>query len=285
MQEYNSMDKLVTSTNDGDAVSKFLSERGFIVTRIHDEDCTKINEAFSDLDKKLTCAKDIGKTAVFIYYSGHGVIVSGHTVGISISGDRFPLDEKIRNMSTRPNCLVIGFLDCCRQILQETPKGGPPKIIKGQLFLIYAVAPGKSAFTRNHKDSLSEVTNDLLNVLRKAVLPFPDCVQSWANFHPTVEFVEKVQYKFQLSNSLEQQGQHAVFVPPSKNFKDWQSHEICAWFITLSLNEDYSKRIMQYKISGAGLMAIIEAHELLTVGFADVVDNIAIKNAVKKQLS
>jgi len=70
-----------------------------------------------------------------------------------------------------------------------------------------------------------------------------------------------------------------------KNFKDWQSHEICMWFLTLSLNEDYSKRIMQYKISGAGLMAIIEAHELLTVGFADVVDNIAIKNAVKKQLS
>jgi len=32
-------------------------------------------------------------------------------------------------------------------------------------------------------------------------------------------------------------------------------------------------------------MAIFEADEMMKVGFADVVDNIAIKNAVKKQLS
>jgi len=93
--------------------------------------------------------------------------------------------------------------------LPEIQKGNLPSIIKGQLFLIYAVGPGKYAITRNHKDSLSEVTNDLLNVLRNYVLPFPDCVESWVNFHPTVEFVEKVQFQFQLklSNSLEQ-GQH-----------------------------------------------------------------------------
>jgi len=284
MQDYDSMSKLVTSTNDGDEVSKFLMERGFSITRIHDEDYAKITDAFSDLDKKLANAKNIGKTVAFIYFSGHGVIVNGQTVGISVPGNRFQLEEKIRNMSLRSNCLVIGFLDCCREIVPEFQKGSVPNITKGHLFLIYAVGPGKYTVTKNHKDKLSEVTNDLLNVLRTSVMPFPDCVESWANFHPTVEFVEKVQYKFNLSNIVNS-GNAPVFVPPSKNFKYWQPHEICSWFLTLALNEDYSKRIMHYKITGAGLLALIKENEMINFGFDNLLDNVILKNAVEECIS
>jgi len=103
------------------------------------------------------------------------VIVDGQTVGISISGNRFPLEENIRKMSLRSNCLLVGFLDCCRQI-PAVQKGLLENRTKGQLFLIYAVGPGKSAITRNSSDNLSIVTNDFLQVVKKVSDPFPDCL-------------------------------------------------------------------------------------------------------------
>jgi len=42
---------------------------------------------------------------------------------------------------------------------------------------------------------------------------------------------------------------------------------------------------MEQKISGAGLIALIEANEMPAVGFDLVVDNVAIKVAVRKTLT
>jgi len=281
MQDYDSMSKLVTSTNDGDEVSKFLMERGFSITRIHDEDYAKITDAFSDLDKKLANAKNIGKTVAFIYFSGHGVIVNGQTVGISVSGNRFQLEEKIRNMSLRSNCLVIGFLDCCREIVPEFQKGSVPNIIKGQLFLIYAVGPGKSAITE--EITMTNCRKSQMTFSMFCKLLICQSLEFWVKIHPTVEFVEKVQYKFNLSNMVNS-GNATVFVPPSKNFKFWHPHEICSWFLTLGLNEDYSKRIMHYKITGARLMSIIKENEMTTFGFDNLLDNIILKS-VREHIS
>jgi len=119
----NGMTALPTSKNDGDEFTKFLEGCKFTVKRIHDEDVAKIDMEFLSLDSSLGVAKQGQKKAAFIYYSGHGLLVDGVTVGISIFGNRFSLEQNIRKMSTRVNCLVIGFFDCCRDIPQELNKG------------------------------------------------------------------------------------------------------------------------------------------------------------------
>jgi len=68
-----------------------------------------------------------------------------------------------------------------------------------------------------------------------------------------------------------------------KKFRDWQPWEISAWFNTLPLTEDYSFRIMQHKITGEGLIALIEANEMESVGFDVITDNTLIKGAVRSQ--
>lgn len=111
---------LASGENDGIQMTKFLSENcKFDVTHIHDASPSEISSAFSALDAKLALAKNgSSKVAAFVYYSGHGLL-KGFTVGVALNGDEFPLEKNIRNMSMRPNCYVIGFLDCCRSIPKE----------------------------------------------------------------------------------------------------------------------------------------------------------------------
>jgi len=161
-------------------------------------------DEFSVMDKILATAKgdSIGanqtKVAAFIYYSGHGFLVNGQTVGVTVSGDRFSLEEKLRKMSTRTNCLLMGLFDCCREIPNEGTKGAVQAKTRGRLILIYAVGPGESATTRTDPTGMSKVTRDFLKVMDSSVGPFPECIESWRWSYQTVELVEKAAFQFYL---------------------------------------------------------------------------------------
>jgi len=292
MSQYASggLPKLPTSKNDGDEFEKFLKRCNFKVTRIHDENANNVIDEFSAIDNLLENAKGDStksiqqtKIAVFIYYSGHGFLINGQTVGVTISGDRFSLEENVRKMSTRTNCLLMGLFDCCREIPNEGTKGAVQAKTRGRLILIYAVGPGKSATTRTDPTGMSKVTRDFLKVMDSSVGPFPECIESWRWSYQTVELVEKAAFQFYLKPAPIAIGPIS-FVPPDKKFIEWLPHEIAEWSTTLKLSKSYSNKIIQSKINGSGFMAIMEESAWVEFGFDEPIDNLAIKSAIKKLL-
>jgi len=160
-------------------------------------------------------------------------LLKGFTVGSGY--DEFPLEKNIRNMSMRPNCYVIGFLDCCRSI----PKADLPipEKIPGQLILIYAVGPGKSAMSRGEKDGLSAVTGQFLHQLRCCSNEtFPKGIALWVKHHPTAEIVEKAKFEIGLITN-------AVLLSDNtkqkKKFENWSPSEVAEWLSKLNLSKDY----------------------------------------------
>jgi len=297
MSQYSSggHDQLAASKNDGDEFEKFLIKCNFKVTRIHDEkDEVKISNEFTVIDNILAKAKGDSKnvkqtnTAAFIYYSGHGFLVNGKTMGLTISGKRFPLEEKVRNMCTRTNCFVIGLFDCCREIPDEGTKGSAAAQghTRGQLLLIHAVGPGKFATTRKDANGLSDVTRDFLRVMESAQGTFPECIDQWRRHHQTVEIVEKALYQFHLKPETSPASGLSPIkaMPYTKKFKEWLPHEIAEWTSTLNLTKSYSAIIMEHQIGGAGILAIIELSAWISFGFDVKIDSLIIKAAAEKAM-
>ena len=77
-------------------MAKFLEENEFSVTSISEvNDPEIISSEFTKFDNNLKLAKENFKIALFVYYSGHGFLVDGVTVGMTLSRKQFPLEEKI----------------------------------------------------------------------------------------------------------------------------------------------------------------------------------------------
>jgi len=170
-------------------------------------------------------------------------------------------------------------LDCCRQVPPENLKGLVEEKTAGQLFLIHAVGPGKSAVTRPVASSLSEVTKDFLNIMGNATMTFPSCVKTWIKWHQTVEAVDKTKWEFPLllgSKFVETEFHN------DKKFEEWEPHILTEWLSTLKLSEDYSAIILREKVDGAGLVIIRDRDEWKEFGFGSRMDVSKIKTGMEK---
>ena len=100
---------------------------------------------------------------LFIYYSGHGLIVNGMTVGNTVNGTQFDLEIRIRKLALYTNVFVISLLDCCREaqnqpvITKGSGNENIPEILPGQIVIIHAVGPTKKAVARVSVGSGSQV--------------------------------------------------------------------------------------------------------------------------------
>jgi len=101
------------SQNDIKLMENFFQSTGFTVTSqedISEEMFTNKMNAFLNYRKQTKQSKHL----LFVYYSGHGVVIDGLVCGVTSSGLPFPLEQSLRNLSLYPNTTVFALLDCSR---------------------------------------------------------------------------------------------------------------------------------------------------------------------------
>jgi len=141
---------LNTPLEDGNEMLRFLQNdcKFDTVQYISDEKKARIDGEFQSM---LSFAQNLSPSEsalFFIYYSGHGTLQDADTWGHTVKGEPFNLDEMVKTLATCPNTYVIGFFDCCRQILQSkgAVSSSPTTSLYGQSFTIYASTTKKPVF-------------------------------------------------------------------------------------------------------------------------------------------
>ena len=133
-------------------MDKFLTPPGFQTNVLHDiVDNSEIEKKFDELiqvAKPLLHSKK--KAIFFVYYSGHGSLIDGMTVGHTVIDQQIDIEKRVRKLAAYPNTYVIALFDCCREIgnLQAKGLSEKPEKVAGQLFVIHAVGPTKKAITK-----------------------------------------------------------------------------------------------------------------------------------------
>jgi len=114
---------------------------------LEDKDALCIQREYEQLMNLASNAADFQQhLLVFFYYSGHGTLNDrGTTVGHTVNGELFQVEEMARNLARAANTFVISFLDCCREIIQKNvpqpqpqPQQQQAQLVFGQLYLILA---------------------------------------------------------------------------------------------------------------------------------------------------
>ena len=94
---------LPTSKIDGEEVNKILTSSGFQTTLLHDiidnSEIEKKYDEFIEVAKSLSKSKKKG--LFFFYYSGHGSLIDGLTVGHNVINQQIE-SEKVGSI---PQCL------------------------------------------------------------------------------------------------------------------------------------------------------------------------------------
>jgi len=277
---------LPTSQNDGKEIMSFLQGNGFTTEWIHNsEDGKKIEDQFEQLISK---ARQLGNSnqrgLFFVYYSGHGSIIDGLTVGHTTHNFDVPLEARVRKLTIYANSYVVAFFDCCREVT-GTPistKGGPIEAVAqklaGQLCIVHAVAPTKKAVTVRSQTGVSEVTQSFLSVLRQAKQTFPSCIQQWAKGHRTVELIDKCPFEVQLTKEQTEMPE-SLNLPP---LAEWTCNDVANFMHTLNLTQDYSTHVHNNGIDGSALNAIVEGEMTWQeAGFTAVGDIAKLKKGLK----
>jgi len=289
---HSTLSHLTTSTNDGNAIKMFLSKICQFNIVAHLQESTnpeEINAQFVLLgDTIAKNSKNDKKTAVFVYYSGHGLLVDGFTVGCTLDGQEFPLENAVRKLGTRGNSMVISLLDCCRQIPpKETRRVTVMEKTDGQHFIIFAVGPAKSAIYRPDVNGLAEVTKDFLEMMQTTTYSFPSNVLRWAKFHKTVEIVDHTKFAFELVPGVSALPV-AAFVKPNIPFEDWDKLTLVEWLARLKLKdyERYKTQILDDDFNGETLKIMMDTNTWLTCNFNlagrdKIILETAIKNAIQ----
>ena len=155
---------MATASNDGKAIRDYLEECDFHPTDgikwIKDQE--NPNEFVDSIKKMQETAKTVGKvkekSLFFIYYSGHGALISGKTVGYTLTEDELHIEDAVRRLASYKNTYVIALLDCCREV-QLVAKGGNDTLVStaGQFCIIHAVGPTKKAVSVRATSGVSEV--------------------------------------------------------------------------------------------------------------------------------
>ena len=143
---------LPTSKADGEEVNKFLTSSGFQTNLLHDTiDNNEIEEKYDELvEVAKSFTKSKKKAIFFFYYSGHGSVIDGLTVGHNVINQQIDIEKKVRKLAAYPNVYVIALFDCCREVGNQQTKGSAAseERVAGQLVMIHAVGPTKKAVTR-----------------------------------------------------------------------------------------------------------------------------------------
>jgi len=267
------------------------------------QDNTEIDKQFEELrNHARLLSKTKQKALMFIYYSGHGTLIDGVTVGNTLQGTKFDLETQVRKLAIYSNMYVVGLFDCCRSIAPMQSKGAEavPEKVVGQLCIIHAVAPSKSAITQQTGNS--EVTKSFLQLLRTSNDTFPSCVSKWAKSHKTVEIVDKCLYEVGLkappctaAETPEKQQTEAPSatsekqqVPETKSAskqpsleaaQQWTVADVCSWLKSLSLANDITPVAQEQGIDGSVLQMIIKDEMWKDFGIKAMGDVIKIKKA------
>ena len=156
--------KLLTTTNDGKHVREFLEDECRFPQPQWFREESSSEEIQAVFDKMIKNAsrrsKENQKALYFVYYSGHGALIDGKTVGYTNSEEVIELETNVRKLALFPNSYVVALFDCCRDIHQQT-RGGqvedPLPRYPGQLYIIHAVAPGKKAVSVKSAYGIAQV--------------------------------------------------------------------------------------------------------------------------------
>jgi len=138
---------------------------------------------------------DLDRKALFvIYYSGHGTCCSGHTYAHTVTSEEINLDLHVQKLASRANSYVIGFFDCCRNIIEK--KGLSSQSVKapktnGQLYVIYGTPLGHAALDIKN-DELSKATKSFLEHLNgKQDVMFPSSLMDWQAKSDGIQIVDQ----------------------------------------------------------------------------------------------
>ena len=116
--------------------------------RLRNAEPEAIIQALKDLQKE--CEVNAGRQhpiplVVFLYYSGHGVMIDGDSHIIASNGVPINIDQFIRDSSCGNRIKFIALLVCCRDLAYAGTKslGGPgDKAVKlsqlGERYIIYS---------------------------------------------------------------------------------------------------------------------------------------------------
>ena len=82
------------------------------------EDCSDLFAKFNGKLAKHSQQKK--RTAVFIYYAGHGMM-KNYTYAVLNEDEKklYPLEKMMRALAKRDNVYVVGIFDCCREEFSE----------------------------------------------------------------------------------------------------------------------------------------------------------------------
>jgi len=185
--------QLKHAKKDGQSMRNFLEERGFEVEFFLNKEKEKIENEFKNKMILADNLADLDRKALFVvYYSGHGTFCDGHTFAHTITGEEINLDLHVKKLAARANSYVIGFFDCCRQIIEKkglpSQSEGAPS--NGQLYVIYGAAPGKAALAVQN-DELSKATKMFMEHLKgKRDVTFPTSLMDWPAKSDGIEIVD-----------------------------------------------------------------------------------------------
>jgi len=174
------------------------------------------------------------------------------------------------------------LLDCCRQIPPKVEKGeSVAGKTAGQLYIIHAVGPGKSAVSRPDVKGISEVTGEFLRTMGDTQETFPSCIDIWVKHHRTVEVVKHMPFEFPLKEGSKPRVSSTI---STKKFEDWDPSTIVEWLSTLKLTKNYKDFVLENGISGAAMIAVYKERQWAEAGFQVFGDQLVIKAAMKSIL-
>ena len=172
---------LANTLNDADDVATALARAGFDVINLRDARLSQMRAAVRDFGDRLR-GYDVG----LVYFSGHGVEVSGRNYFIPVGADirredeivdqSLSMDSILAKMSTAQRSVNIFIVDACRDnpFLASTRSGARGlanvEAPKGTL-IAYSTAPGEVALDGNGSERNSPYTRHLVNAINERRLP------------------------------------------------------------------------------------------------------------------
>lgn len=164
--------------HDADAMASTLQHLGFTVTEVLDADRDDIRDAVHKFARAID--KSPQNVVALLYYSGHGLQVSGQNylvpIGFTMPDDpediadyAYPVQKGLGEMQAANARVNIVILDACRSNPYDSSKGiggkGLVKMEASGVYIAYATAEGKTA-DDNPNGENGLYTSQLLRALK-----------------------------------------------------------------------------------------------------------------------
>ena len=140
-----------------------------------------IRSEYQDRKRELEIADTdpTKKTLLYVYYSGHGVIIRGTTHIVLNEADAFshryfPLERYLKVLKGFHNTYIVGVFDCCREAITIPTRGDDDGAndneVRGSVYLTFGCAAdtgvkANSTLAKNYRKCLQEILNKAGGVL------------------------------------------------------------------------------------------------------------------------